>query len=157
MGEAKRRKLLDPNYGKPKPIVFRQPQPKQAQTWYEQMVEQIQGTNFREDFGHNILVMFKRIKVMHCSLCGEFIQFPQTVNGRKYIAVNSIISGQAALILLSKSTFDRWSQDQSILLTIVPNIEDRYLTQSRQSGIREWVIPMYEFTEGVDQIEEIAA
>jgi hypothetical protein len=152
MGEAKRRKLLDPNYGKPIPITFQKANSDDVERFRVESMELVGETGLKPDFGLWQLMTFG-VKPIHQVLVPDWFivgQEKSPINGQIYENICISVSGMIATIFLTRETFAEWKKEKAVnkTLLLIPCIQDRYLNPQKN----DWVIPLYEFREGIDSI-----
>jgi hypothetical protein len=122
MGEAKRRKQIDPNYGKVRS--------NQAELWYQQMLANL-PRNFRIDEGHRLYrthgntplgIMLSGIMRIENDRQAKMIQF----KGK-----DSVLS-----LIVSNEQFENTDWIKLPILLCVPMLDERY-----QPYTGEWVLP----------------
>lgn len=121
MGEAKRRKQLDPNYGKEKPINLK---------WFEEMVRNL-PPKYKPDYGH-IYFRDNLDKELYFGVEGSY-----TLGNDKYGKM-MMLSDQShcVSILLTNEQLTQFEKSTLKTLKIIPWKEERYKANSG-----EWVLP----------------
>jgi hypothetical protein len=124
MGEAKRRKKLDPNYGQLKPPVEVELATIPLPAYEGELLP---------DFGAYCLQQFgdRPISLAPLTHCSVMVQ-----GNEGYIHFNA--SGYMATIITTAEMALSY-KDQPFPLVVKPNLRQRYLTQETQ----EWVVPFF--------------
>jgi len=147
MGQARRRKMCDPNYGKPKATIFSRCDAMVAQQWWQESQSNAEEKKLLPDYGHWFAANLG-IKHMHMHLSGEHLAFKERIAGRSVVHVSTGLGELLITVYLSPETYKTWKKDGHAL-NVIPNIEDRFYSK----GSGEWIIPFYEFRDGLDSVQ----
>ncbi|MGL6281676.1 MAG: hypothetical protein ACRC2J_04645, partial [Microcoleaceae cyanobacterium] len=122
MGEAKRRKQIDPNYGKVKKY--------HPLRWYQQMLASL-PRNFRMDEGHRLYLTHGNTPVV--IMIGGMIKVGNDRQG-KMIQVNG--EGSVLSVIVNNEQYENTDWTKFPMLLCVPMLDERY-----QPYTGEWVLP----------------